>query len=310
MKIKSFFKKLIVLFLILFVGSKLNIISRLKPLFLGSNLPKPITISENYRSIDGIVSSNAIAIHENSSQIVMGKNYEKRIHPASMTKVMTAIIGLEKAGNLNDRVSISQDIIDYCIQNGLSVSGFEAGDKPRVKDLLYGILLESGGESSIALARYISGTEEEFASLMNEKALTIGMDSTHFSNPTGITDENNYSTVKDIALLFNYAIKNKNFKKIVETQKYEATGIRGKFTKEEIYNNLFYKRNSMNISKDYIRCGKTGYTSAAGLCLVSCGSIDDEDYIVVTAHANGNSQTEQFNLTDTVKIYEQLKLYR
>lgn len=98
----------------------------------------------------------------------MGRNYNKKIHPASMTKVMTAIVGIENVGNLNKKTKITQDIIDYCITNGLSVSGFEAGDNPKVKDLLYGILLESGVESSIALARYVSGTEKEFVNLMNK----------------------------------------------------------------------------------------------------------------------------------------------
>lgn len=225
----------------------------------------------------------------------------------SMTKVMTAIVGIENVSNLNKRTKITQDIIDYCITNGLSVSGFKPGDNPKIIDLLYGILLESGGEASITLARYVSGTEQEFVNLMNQKARELGMKNTHFLNSTGITDIENYSTVEDIGILFKYALGNRQFKKVVESKEYEVRGINGLFTKRTINNNLFLKRSMLNIDKDHIKCGKTGYTKAAGLCLVSSGEVNNRAYIVVAAHADGNIETEQYNLIDTEKIYSKLK---
>lgn len=303
MKKRKSYKKIILLGIIVFILFKLftSLVSQ------SNRKMESLSMASGYRDIEEIVSRNAVVIDKTNGEIIMGKNYSERIHPASMTKVMTAIIGLENVGSLSKRVIMSQDIIDYCVNNGLSVSGFELGDRPKIKDLLYGILLESGGESSIALARYISVSEEEFVNLMNKKAEDIGMTNTHFSNSTGMTDENNYSTVEDIGKLFNYALKNNRFKKIVESKNYQARGAKSIFSKHSIENNLFMKRNALNIDKSYIKCGKTGYTEAAGLCLVSLGELGSREFIVVTAHADGNSTTEQFNLTDTEKIYKQLR---
>ena len=308
MKKKRYFKKLVIGILVVLVLFKLNTFLNLSNL-LGNEIKiESIELNSEYIDIENIVSKNAIVIDRATGQIIMGKNYNEKIHPASMTKVMTAIVGIENISNMNKRTKVTQDIIDYCIINGLSVSGFESGDNPKIIDLLYGILLESGGESCITLARYVSGTEEEFINLMNQKAREIGMENTHFSNPTGITDSENYSTAKDIGILFEYALRNKQFKKIVESKEYEARGIKGTFTKHTINNNLFFKRSMLNIDKNYIKCGKTGYTDEAGLCLVSSGEVNNREYIVVMAHADGNSQTEQYNLTDTEKIYNKLEI--
>lgn len=267
------------------------------------------TLDDNYNSYEDIKSRNAAVIDKDTNTVIMGKNPQDRINPASMTKVMTAIIGLENVKNLNRRVEITGDIINYCNTNGLSVSGFEEGDKPKVIDLIYGILLESGGESSIALAREVSYSEEGFIELMNKKAMEIGMVNTHFSNSTGITDSENYSTSQDIALLFDYALKNNKFKKIITTKEYSAYGLKGIFTKHTVYNRLLQKRNDLNLNKDYIQGGKTGYTEEAGLCLVSFGTVNGREYIVVTAGADGDSTTPQYNLLDSFKLYEELKDY-
>lgn len=306
MKKKRSLKRLVMGILVIIVLFKLTAFVDLNNLLGRETKTESIELSSEYIDIEDIVSKNAIVIDKTTGQIIMGKNYNEKIHPASMTKVMTAIVAIENISNLNKRTEVTQDIIDYCNVNGLSVSGFESGDNPKIIDLLYGILLESGGESSITLARYVSGTEEEFISLMNEKAREIGMKNTHFSNPTGITDNENYSTVEDIGILFKYALGNKQFKKVVESKEYEARGLKGLFTKHTINNSLFLKRNILDIDKDYIKCGKTGYTEAAGLCLVSLGQVNNREYIVVTANADGNSQTEQYNLIDTEKIYKKL----
>ncbi len=298
---------MIVVILIIFILSKSSVFLNLGNTIRNfkSEIKIPV-LDSGYIDIPDIESENAIVVERDTGKIIMGKNYDERIHPASMTKVMTAVVGLENTVNLKKRTEVTQDIIDYCVKDGLSVSGFELGDNPKIIDLLYGILLESGGEASIALAREVAGSEEEFVNLMNEKARELGMENTHFSNPTGITDSENYSTCKDIAIIFQYALSNNEFKKIVESKKYEAHGIKGPFTKHIIHNSLFQKRNILDINKNYIKCGKTGYTEAAGLCLVSLGEVNDSEYIVVTAKAKGNSQTSQYNLIDTDRIYNRL----
>lgn len=301
--LKLFFFLLLILLTTFIIKENLVVKNFISDKFINKDNLK---LSDEYVEISDIKSKEAIVVNKDTGKIIIGRDIEKRIHPASMTKVMTAIIGIENTKNLNDTVTITQDIIDYCFINNLSVSAFNVGDKAKLKDLLYGILLESGGEASIALARYISESEEEFVKLMNLKAEEIGLDNTKFSNVTGITDSNNYSTVKDIAKLYIYALENDTFKKIVESKEYNIKGIDGFMSKRNIQNNLFIKRNILDINKDYIKSGKTGYTDSAGLCLVSNGVINNKEYIVVTANADGSPKTEQFNLTDTNKIYEKL----
>ncbi len=264
------------------------------------------SLSEEYKEIEGIYSNNAIVIDRAEGEVILGKSRLERINPASMTKVMTALIGIENAKNLNKRVKIGSDVINYCVREGMSQSGFEAEDNPRIKDLLYGILLESGGESSISLAYEISGSEDEFVKLMNKKAESIGMYNTHFSNSSGITDSNNYSTTEDIAKLFDYALKNKIFKKIIMSKDHIAQPNKTLFSKHKITNNVFHKRNILDISKNYLKGGKTGYTEAAGLCLVSFGEKSDKEYIVVSAGAEGNPSTIQYNFLDLKTIYDNI----
>ena len=100
-----------------------------------------------------------------------------------------------------------------------SMAGFLPGEKVKVIDLLYGNILPSGGECSIALAEQISGTEQKFAELMNKKAQELGMNNTHFTNATGLHDESHYSTVRDLSILLQYALKNETFHKIFQTKK-------------------------------------------------------------------------------------------
>ena len=263
-----------------------------------------LVFSQDYGIIDGIYSRNAILVDRSNGEILMGKNPEERIDPASMTKIMTAMVVLDSGESLNKRVEITSDIIDFCQAEGLSMSGFEAGDKPKIKDLLYGLMLESGGEAAHALAQAIAPSEEEFVARMNEKARELSMDNSYFSNPSGLSEGNNYSTALDIAKLFNYALSNGTFEEIVSSKEYTAKGASGAFSKHLIYNKVFEKRNMLDIDKERILYGKTGYTKAAGLCLASGGRLDSREYIVVTAKADGDASTPQYNFMDTNHIYE------
>lgn len=297
---KKVFRKLIVLLgaLALLAGFR----GILPGIFPSQGFKGGLTLSDSYLELEGLASENAIVVRRSTGEILMGRQPMAKIHPASMTKVMTALIGLEQGGSLSRRVEISQDIVDYCRAQGLSMSGFEAGDRPRLRDLVYGILLESGAESSLALSRELAGSQEGFVQLMNERARELGMEDTHFSNVTGMTDLENYTSPRDMALLFNQAAANPKFRKIARTKDYRPRG-----SDHTIANNLFFKRNVLDINKDYIQYGKTGYTEMAGLCLVSLGQLEREEYIVVTAKAKGNPHSQQYNLMDTEKIYEKLK---
>ncbi len=269
-------------------------------LFKSKSLKLPGKVDESYRELEDLVSENAILMERSSQTILMGKNYQARIHPASMTKVMTGLVALEN-GSSRKKITIEDYMIDYCKKEGLSMSGFQAGERIKLIDLVYGLLLESGGEAALALGEGTVSSQEEFIDLMNQKARELGMEDSHFSNVTGATDSENYTTAEDMARLYDHALNNKKFRKIVESKKHKAgNGL-------EINNLLFQKRASLDIDKDHIVSGKTGYTKAAGLCLVSMGELAGREYIALVAKADGNSQSPQYNLIDTDKIYSQYR---
>lgn len=262
---------------------------------------------EELEGLDDIKSKTAIVFDRSASKAIMGKNAYDKAYPASLTKMMTNLIALERLDNLDDRVEITDEILNYCNRNGLALSGFLPGDKPKLKDLIYGSLLESGAESTLALANYIAGSEEEFVKLMNERASQLGMDSTHFSNATGNSSNENYSTAYDMAILLDQALENKAFRKVITSRNYRAYSINGILSTKEIDSRLFRNISNSGFKDSPIMGGKTGYTKSAGLCLASLGKINGREYIVVTMGAPGDSTTVQWNIDDTIKIYEKIR---
>ena len=175
----------------------------------------------------------------------------------------------------------------------------------RAEELLYGALLPSGAECCLALADTISGSEEAFVELMNKKAAKIGMVNTHFKDTTGLHDPEHYSTVYDMAVLLKYCIRNKTFRKIIESPwrytgatNYHPDGI-------TFYSTLFRNLPDPYVTGGRILGGKTGYTDAAGLCLASYAEIGGREYILVTAGAPGGSG-EPLHVQDAVTIYSRL----
>lgn len=200
--------------------------------------------------------------------------YEQNPHTkrliASITKIMTAIIVLENT-DLNKEVEIGPEILTMY---GTNIY-IEVGEKMKVKDLLYGLILRSGNDAAVSLAVATAGSEENFVRLMNQKAQEIGMNNTTFANPHGLDEETkNYSTAYDMALLSQYAYNNKTYREIIGTKKYTCT------TTNKTY--LWYNRTKL--LTEYKNClgGKNGYTPDAGKTLVSVAKKDNLTLTTVT----------------------------
>ena len=164
-------------------------------------------------------SKYAYVYNVKEDKVMYEKDSNKEIKVASLTKIMTAIIAIENIDNINKEVIISaRDYRDY---PEYAVAKFNIGEKVTVKDLLFGALLPSGSEAVNALVRVTTDSEEEFIKLMNEKALELNLKNTHFSNPIG-KDDNNYSTMSDIARILEYALSNKIFKEILVYRSFVA----------------------------------------------------------------------------------------
>lgn len=148
-------------------------------------------VSKDYKEIDSpnVLSPYVALIDLNNNSVIAGKSYDARIFPASMTKVMTLIIAVENIENLDDTFSMTAEIIDPLVRESASRAGFEPGEIVTAKDMLYGLILPSGADASVGLATMVSGSEQNFVNLMNEKCAEIGLKNTHFTNTSGLYNE-------------------------------------------------------------------------------------------------------------------------
>lgn len=159
-----------------------------------------------------------VVIDRNSKAVIYGKNENDKRAMASTTKIMTAILVLEK-GELNQIIEVSPKAAGI----GGSRLGLKKGDKISLNDLLYGLMLRSGNDAAVQIAQTISGSVEEFANLMNEKARELGLKNTNFTTPHGLDNPEHYTTAYELALLADYALQNKKFAEIVNTKTYTIT---------------------------------------------------------------------------------------
>ena len=242
-----------------------------------------------------ITSNHVILYNLNDDKVLYELDSNSKDQIASLTKIMTTIVGLENNKDLEKEVEITKEMLtgiaDY------TKVGFKVGDKASIKDLLYGVMLPSGADAVNALAIETSGSVEEFVKLMNEKAKILNLTNTHFDNPIGMDSENNYSTAKDIAELLKYCLKNEQFKKIFTDRTYKIESI-GK----TISSTLISYSKSYGLDVTDITGAKSGYTDGAGLCLASTATMDDVNYLLVTMKADTKNRSNA--VRDTLEIYD------
>lgn len=256
--------------------------------------------------LENLYSPYAILVDLDSGTVLKEKNSTDRIYPASLTKIMTAILAIENTEDLEEIVQLPDEIFPPLYAQNASMAGFQPGEEVRLKDLLYGVLIPSGAECCLAFADRISGSEEEFVSLMNDKAQELGMKNTHFTNSTGLHDPEHYSTVEDISILLQYALKNEYFRDVFTSSRYSTLPSEQHPEGFTFHSTMFKYMDSTEVTGGEILGGKTGYTEEAGLCLASLAQVNGKEYILVTAKANGTHQTEQFHILDAINVYSQI----
>lgn len=205
-----------------------------------------------------VKAKSAIVIDVTTGKVLYSKDAEEQRYPASTTKMMSLIVALE-SGNLDDLVTTSKNAAST---EGSSLD-LTQGEKLKMLDLLYGIMLISGNDATVAVAEHIAGSVEKFAELMTEKAHKIGATNTHFANSSGLPDPNHFTTAHDLARIAAYGYKNPLFAEIVST-KHRVIPWAGRDYGRDLYN-----ENRMLWLSEGGNGVKTGYTNAAGRCLVS-----------------------------------------
>lgn len=256
---------------------------------------------------DSLHSTHAILVRLDDGRVLMNKNIEDRVYPASLTKIMTAILAIERIPDLKKTVKLEPDMFETLRKQNASMAGFLPGERVSGIDLLYGSLLPSGADASVGLATRVAGSESKFAKLMNGKAKAIGMTDTHFVNATGLHDPDHYTTVKDLSVLLAYALKNETFRQVFTASRHSTAPTDLHPDGITLRSSMFKELGESGLAGEEIVGGKTGYTEKAGLCLASLGRLNGKEYILVTTGAKGDRKTtEAYDIADAVNVYSEL----
>lgn len=239
------------------------------PAYFGQNLCVGGQTNIGTDTTHSEVAGAAGVFHLSTGEITYAQNIYERMYPASTTKILTAYVVILH-GNLDDVVTVSENAVD--LPSDSSKCGLAAGDQYTVRDLLYGLMLRSGNDAAIALAEHISGSVEAFAELMNTEAQRMGATGSHFMNPHGLPDENHYTTVYDLYLFLQNAMKDENFYQIFSAAEYTASYTKADGTtdtQEWSTTNQYRVAGGETFPEGHVLIGgKTGTTGEAGYCLV------------------------------------------
>ena len=246
-----------------------------------------------------IVSPHAgVYLMDDDLELLYGKEEDAVISIASITKVMTSIVAIENIDNLNEKVTVDFDSINAILEDDYAIAEIEQTDELTYYDLLATMLIPSGADSALALGMSVFGDMNVFVDKMNEKATQIGMTNSHFANVIGIDDEQNYSTINDVAKMFKYALQNPVLKEIMTMKSYTTSD--GKLTVDSSIASISQRK---NVELKYTLGGKTGTTGDAGICLASYAVDEGNTLLCITAGADMYSVVP-YNLTDTETLYD------
>ena len=246
-------------------GVSADISSQMKALPFAHDL----CVSAGDVSCDGLSlngSEKGALFDVDDKKVIFGDSLYEKVYPASITKILTAILTV-KLGNMDDVVTITEE--DVTLEEGSQMVGFQPGDTVTMDELFHGLLVYSGNDCAMAIARHIGGTVEQFVTMMNEEARSLGATGTHFVSPHGLHDDNHYTTVYDIYLMLNEAISYPYFVETMQLGNYTITYTRGEETITARLDATDHYLTGQESAPSGVTVlgGKTGTTSAAGSCL-------------------------------------------
>jgi len=249
-----------------------------------------------------IAASSYFLMDFNSSRVLAEKDPDKRVSPASLTKIMTVYVVFHELKSrhltLDEKVTVSQN----AWQTGGSKMFIEVNKQVSVEELLQGVIIQSGNDASVALAEHVAGSEQTFADMMNEQAARLGMVNSHFENATGLPNPNHYSSAHDLALLAQAVIRD-----FPEFYRWDSQ-------KEFTYNGITQTNRNLLLWRDASVDGlKTGFTDDAGYCMVASAKREDMRLISVvmgTASPNARANESQSLLNYGFRFFETHRLYQ
>ena len=250
---------------------------------------------------DDILSKNAILINVDKGTVAASKGGTERIRPASLVKVMTALVAVERLTDIKAIYTFDHDLLNPLYNSDLIMIGYDQGETATVDELFHGALMFSGADSTMALVDLAADSEEDFIRLMNEKAARLGLKDTHFDNAVGTDSGGLYSTCYDMAVIMQAALSNDYLRKVISTENYLLPANERHPDGIPLKNSMFAKMYGTEPEVAVIKGGKTGFTAKAGFCLVSWAEgKDGSEWIAVSTGADGSYNP----------IYDSFKLYK
>lgn len=222
----------------------------------------------DHRDVDVSTAKAAVLFDVKENEVIYSKNAHERLHPASLTKVLTALVALKNAST--DTVLTASANVNIT-ESGAQLCGLKSGDTMTLEQALHILLMYSANDVAMLIAENIGGTTERFIEMMNEEAVRLGATNSNFCNPHGLTQDGHYTTAYDLYLIFNEAIKHEKFNEIIHMTNYQTQFSDGRGNPKEISvrnSNLFLQGHYESPENVTVIGGKTGTTKAAGNCLL------------------------------------------
>lgn len=267
--------------------------------YVSKNYP---VFTDNVRKLNksNIYSDYAILVDVETNKVLASRGAELKMNPASITKVMTLLVAVENISDFNATYTITYDMISPLIEQEAARAGFEDQETVTVTDLLYGMILPSGADATVALVNFVSNSEDKFVKLMNDKAEELGMTHTHFTNATGLYNTDHYSTAADLSILMRTAMSNDICRKILGTVEYTTTSTQQHPGGIVLQSTAFSRMYGSEVKGIEIIGAKTGFHDQARHCLASYAkAVDGKEYVLVTGHA----PTDMDTIWDAFAIY-------
>ena len=246
-----------------------------------------------------ITANAAMLVSLDTDEVLYEKNADKKVYPASITKIMTALLILESDKYSPDaKIAMTEEALELISGTGSSTSLLKAGEEITQLDLVYMVLMSSYGDCALLAATYYGGSVENFVSMMNAKAAELGLAGTHYENPIGLHHEENYTTARDTYVLTKAALQNPTFKEVCESTRHTVqTSLSGA---RVLSTTNFLQDNTTNYYYQYAKGVKTGYTDEAGRCLVSTASYNGYNYMCLVFGCPAN---EKKHFTESKELY-------
>lgn len=268
-------------------------------------MPCTSVFAAQYQPTETIYAENymLVSLDDKNYPVVCSKNEKEKVYPASLTKIVTAIVTLNNVDNLDATTVMSKTAYDSLLGTGAQTANLKVGEQLTIRQLLYLCMVHSACDACNILAEYVAGSIDGFVQMMNDWVKQIGCENTNFTNATGLHDDNHYTTVSDLRLITLAALQNSTFKEISETLSYKYNGTTYSNT------NLMLNKAFVSYYYEYAKGIKTGSTTEAGYCLITTASKDGYNYLAIVCNSpridyNKDGYIEKCSFIDCATLFK------